>query len=111
MKDNIILLFQEFKDWMKSKSRKIQIIILSCILLIILSLGMWLKMVVTKTPEALRCTWNGYLTYSLDSDKFRFNWLQDDYNKQCQRLRADGSWVPMEKVSDVGVSGDIEEVE
>lgn len=106
MIDNIIITFQEIKDWMKGKSGKTKITIFILIASFVVSLGLWTKMVVTKTPDAVRCTWNGYLTYSLDSDQFRFNWLQDTYDKQCQRKRADGMWVPMENVSDVGVGSE-----
>ena len=108
MLDNLSIIWESFTE----KSSNIKIAIVAVLLSLLVGSGMWVNMVVTKLPAGISCTWDAYTTYSLDYDRWRFNWLQETYDKQCQRKRkSDDEWSPMEKVSDVGVGGDDVEVE
>lgn len=102
--DNICILFSELKG--KSYSKKVY----ALITVLILSITYTMYLGIARTPALVKCTYEAWWIQSLPSDKYRFNFTPSDWNKQCQRKRSDGSWIPLERVTDVGV-GDESELE
>ena len=52
--------------------------------------------VVNRVPPAAVCTYKAWMRYSLPSDSWRYQWIDN----ACQRKRADGVWVDMEAAKD-----------
>lgn len=100
--DNISAGFEFLKE---HKKIRYLVIVLSCFIVY----GMYLG--ITRFPAAVSCTYKANIVYSLNSDKWRFNWIPSEFKDQCQRQRANGDWLAMEKVSDVGMSVDEPEEE
>lgn len=57
----------------------------------------------SRVPPAMQCAWEAAWIDDMPADKWRFNWTPSKYSKQCQRKRADGSWIAYSKASDVGL--------
>ena len=110
--DNIVILFQEIKDWMakhkKTKRRRVAISLISAIMLGLIWSG---YMVVTRTVPMISCTWEAVVILSVPSDKWRFQWLPSEMKNQCQ-YKLNSRWIPLMKgATDVGMeNNEIDEI-
>lgn len=105
MKDNIIVIMEYLLEKLRGRSKKFYGVMLAMALSVVFAAYTF----VPRIPNGVICTWEAKVTYSLPSERWRFNWLMDNTNpNQCQRLNHKGDWLPMNEVSDSGVSDDTE---
>ena len=94
-----------FEFFQEHKKIRYLVIVLSCFIVYGAYLG------ITRFPASVSCVYKANIVYSLKSDKWRFNWIPSEFKDQCQRQRANGDWLAMEKVSDVGMTANEHEQE
>lgn len=95
LKDNIVISFEYIKEYPK---RAALIFVLACCLVYGTFVGL-----TDRAPAAVKCWYKASFVGSIQSEKWRFNWIPANWNDQCQRQRSDGTWIPVEKVTDVGI--------
>ena len=49
-----------------------------------------------RVPSAVSCLWSAKLTYSLNGEDWRYQWIVNE----CQRKRKDGMWVGLNTAKD-----------
>lgn len=95
--ENIIIVFEATKDNPKK----------SGVLLITLIFAIYLGYkALSRIPDAIGCYWTAEVSQGVQSDKWRFNWMDNS----CQ-YESHARWIPIKRVMDVGASDDIDDVE
>lgn len=88
--DNTLILFESVKN----NPKKAVFIFLAIFLVMFIVFKL-----VLRVPSAISCTWDAVISQSVPSEKWRYNWMDD----QCQYFN-NTRWIELKRYTDVGGS-------